>query len=184
MRHFVASELRRLGKPYGFIWGGIIRCREKIHSSEDWNGLPIGLTFIGLAFSVGTWHWWLEHKVGLYVWVLVVLGTCILSLITPNRVATFALLVFVGSYVSTGRFWEWLHGGGPGYVPLAWVLGTVFLVSIAPKWKLTAIVALGMWAILSIKAVLLDGEPRALIITAIAIALIIGILLTARDSDS
>jgi hypothetical protein len=65
-----------------------------------------------------------------------------------------------------------------------WILGIVLVLSIAPKWKIALGAALGMWALLSLKTALLDRDPRALIITVIAVALIIGILLTARHSDS
>ena len=55
---------------------------------------------------------------------------------------------------------------------------------LAPKWKIASGAALGMWALLGLKAVLLDREPRAIYITVIASALILGLLITARHSDS
>jgi hypothetical protein len=183
MQYLLGGVRRSFLKAFTVISEGILRCRAHLSSSKDWAGFLVGLTFMGFAFSVGTWHWWLERKVGLYAWVLVVFTTCVLSLITPDRKTTTAVLVFCGSYVSVARTMQWLQGGSPAYVPMLWTLGMVFLVSITPKWKLATIVALGMWAALSLKAVFLDGEPRALIITAIAIALIIGISLTARNSD-
>jgi hypothetical protein len=162
----------------------VLRCRERINSSKSVERFVIGLTFMGFVFSVATSHWWLEHKVGIYAWVLLVLGTFVLSLLAPDRNVTFALFVFGGSYVSFGRSWQWFHGELPAYVPLLWIFGIALVLSIAPKWKLALSAALGMWALLSVKAALLDREPRALIIAAIALALIIGILVTARRSDS
>jgi hypothetical protein len=168
----------------GVLWQRILRCREKISSSKNAERLLIGLTFFGFVFSIATWHWWLEQKVGLYAWVLCVLATVVLSLVAPDRNVAFAIFVFGGSYVSVARIWQAFHGEVPGYVPALWTLGTALVGSLAPKWKMTLIAALGMWAVLSLKAVLLDREPRAIYITAIACALIIGLLLTARHSDT
>jgi hypothetical protein len=162
----------------------LFRWRERVRSSKDATCLVIGLTFFGFVFSVGTWHWWLEDKVGLYVWVFCVLATLTLSLIVPNRNVAFAAFVFGGSYISVGRTWEWLHGETPGYVPLLWVLGTTIVVGLAPKWKMVLGAALGVWAVLGLKSALFNNEPRALYITAIACALIVGLLLTARQSDT
>lgn len=168
----------------GVIWQRILRCREKIGSSKNAERLLGGLTFLGFVFSIATWHWWLENKVGLYAWAFCVLVTLVLGLAAPNRNAVFALFVFGGSYISVARIWQAFHGDVPGYVPALWTLGTAVVGSFAPKWKITLIAALGMWAVLSLKAVLLDREPRAIYIAGIACALIIALLLTARHSDT
>jgi hypothetical protein len=162
----------------------VVHCREKINSSKSSERFVIGLAFMGFVLSVATWHWWLEHKVGLYIWAFCLVGTFVLGLLAPNRTTVIALFVFGGSYISYGRSWQWLHGELPRYIPLLWILGIVLVLSIAPKWKIALGAALGMWALLSLKTALLDRDPRALIITVIAVALIIGILLTARHSDS
>ena len=52
-----------------------LRRREKINSSKNAERVLAGVTFYGFVFSVATWHWWLEHNVGLYVWVLCALAT-------------------------------------------------------------------------------------------------------------
>lgn len=178
--------IAKAGPPavVGVIWQRILRCREKINSSKNAERVLTGVTFSGFVFSVATWHWWLEHKVGLYAWAFCVLATLVLGLIAPNRNVAFAIFVFAGSYISVGRTWQWFHGEMPGYVPLLWVLGTALVVSLTPKWKIASGAALGMWALLGLKAVLLDREPRAIYITAIACALILGLLLTARHSDT
>jgi hypothetical protein len=165
------------------IWQRILRCRKKINSSKNGERFVGGLTFLGFVFSVATWHWWLEHKVGLYAWVFCILVTLCLGLVAPDRNVAFAIFVFGGSYISVARIWQSFHGEVPGYVPVLWTLGTALVGSLAPKWKLTLLVALGMWAVLGLKAVLLDREPRAIYITAIASALIIAILVTAHGSD-
>jgi hypothetical protein len=162
----------------------LFRWREKVRSSKDATRLVIGLTFFGFVFSVGTWHWWLEQKVGLYAWVFCVLATLTLFLIVPDRNVAFVALVFGGSYISVGRTWDWLHGEMPGYVPVLWVLGTTIVLGLAPKWKMVLGAALGVWALLGLKATILDREPGAIYITAIASALIVGLLLTARHSDT
>ncbi len=158
--------------------------RKRISNSGDWAGLPVGLTFLVLAFSVGTWHWWLEHKVGIYVWVVCVTVTFVSYMIAPDRDTPTVLLIFGASYVSVGRTWQWFRGEMPIYVPILWIAGVAFLLWVTPRKKMASIAALGMWALFSLKAVLLDREPRALFITAISLALIVGIVLTAKDSDS
>jgi hypothetical protein len=165
------------------MWQQVDRYRETIRSSKNGERYVAGLAFMSFAFSVGTWHMWLEHKVGLYAWMLCSITTVGLSLVAPNRGTVSALLVFAGSYLSLARAWQWLHGEMPLYVPLLWVLGTLGIVSLAPKPRMTFMAALVVWVLLSIKAVVLDREPRAIYITVIASLIILAILLTAHDSD-
>ncbi len=162
----------------------ITLARERIAAHKDFARVLGGLFFLGSVFSVFTWHLWLEHKAPLLVWMVCLVATLAAGLLVPDRTVLYGLLIFFSSYLSYGRSWQWLHGEVPAYVPLLWILGTVFVVRIAPKWKVALIAALGMWALLSLKAVLFDREPRAVYITAIACALILGILVTARKADS
>jgi hypothetical protein len=182
--------MRRRCRGHGLDWGiaatqsEITLARERIAAHKDFSRVLGGLFFLGSVFSVFTWHLWLEHKVPLLVWVVCVVATLAAGLLVPDRTAVYGLLIFFSSYLSYGRSWQWLHGEVPAYVPLLWILGTVLVVRIAPKWKVALFAALGIWALLGLKAVLLDREPRAIYITAIACALILGLLLTARHSDT
>lgn len=176
---------------YGLGWARIARAqsaitlaRERMAAHKDLARVLGGLFFLGLVLSVFTWHLRLEHKTSLLLWVVCLVFTFAAGLLIPDRTALYGLLLFFSSYLSCARSWQWLHGGVPAYVPVLWVLGSVLVLSIAPKWKIALIAALGMWAILSLKAVLLDREPRAIYVTAVACVLILGILLTARRSDT
>jgi hypothetical protein len=183
--------MRRRCGGHGLGWGTIAAtqsevtlARERIAAHKDFARVLGGLFFLGSVFSVFTWHLWLEHKASLLVWMVCLVATLAAGLLVPDRTAIYGLLIFFGSYLSYGRSWQWLHGEVPAYVPLLWILGIVLALALAPKWKIALGAALGMWALLSLKAVLLDREPRAIYITAIACALIFGLLLTTRHGDS
>ncbi len=84
-------------------------------------------------------------------------------------------LLFIASVLAVGNWWKLAQGVVHFYVPVLWSLATLVLVLVATERKAMIFMVLGGWILYSLKALILDREPRALLIVIVAflIALIV-----------
>jgi len=84
------------------------------------------------------------------------------------------ILLFIASLLAVGNWWKLAQGVVHFYVPVLWSLATLVLVLIATERKAMIFMVLGGWILYSLKALILDREPRALVI--LVIAFLIGVI--------
>ena len=85
------------------------------------------------------------------------------------------VLVFFASVLAVGSWWKWAKGDVHLYMPILWSVATLVVLVIAKDRKRVVYMGLGGWVLYSLKAIFLDGEPRAIFI--VVIAFILGLII-------
>ena len=152
----------------------IARWRELVASVRwrDTTRLLIGLTFLGLVLSVYCWHLWLEGKAGIWVWGICLTFTALCGFGVSDTNLVLTLLSFTGSMICAGRTYQWLRGEMAWYVPFLWAAATGITIVVGKERRGVVVGALGIWLLLSLKAIVFDREPRAIYLAVAALALI------------
>jgi hypothetical protein len=93
------------------------------------------------------------------------------------------VLLFLTSVLAVANYWKWSVGLASWYVPVLWSFTVVAVVVVARERKAVIYMALGGWVVYSLKGVILDREPRALLI--IVVVFLIGLIVeTATRAES